>query len=99
MGIRYSAAVVVGLPWANVVGVVDVGDDFQNWIDDNDMEVVDSYYDADREDCLFGFVYKQSGDYSWSWFEWDQDKIDKLKQDFKQATGLEPKVYLSLSSH
>ncbi len=99
MGIRYSAAVVVGLPWGDVEVTRDEHVDFQDWIDDNDMEVIDPYYDADREECLVGFVYKQSGDYSWSSFEWYQDKIDKLKQDFKQATGLEPKVYLSLSSY
>lgn len=91
MGIRYSAAVVVGLPWGDAGEAVDENIDY--------MEVVDSYYDADREDCLVGFVYKQSGDYSWSSFEWDQDKISKLKEDFKKATGLEPKIYLSLSSH
>lgn len=96
MGIRYSAAIVVGLPYEELCS-----DDFlekhdyDDWASEHDIEDVSPYYDADREDWVVGFICKRSPDFAWSTFEWDQAMVDELKQRFNELTGKEARVFIT----
>lgn len=88
MGIEYEAAIMVGLPRGEIHN--------QELIYDDELEVCSPCYDGGSDDgAVAGFFYEQSGTYSASLLEWDQQKIDELKTKFKDLTGQEAKVWLS----
>jgi hypothetical protein len=86
MGIDSAASIFVGLPR-------DDGD-FEQLIDEDELEVCPPYYDG-GSDGLVGFHYALSPDYSPCEVSWDQSEVDSLKQRFKLLTGIDAKVWLS----
>ena len=89
MGIEYAAAIIVGLPVEDFPGM----DNFYDWMEDNGLERCPPSYDADHG--IVGLFYKRSTDYGYDALSWDQSKLEQLKEDFKEITGMEARVYLS----
>lgn len=93
MGVEYSARILVGLPYGDVQDLVDsVKDPY-----DCGLEVVHPYFDADYEDCLFGVLVKNCGDFSYSQideFTWTE-KVHKAHEEFTKKTGKKGILYLS----
>jgi len=69
--------------------------DFYDWRYYYDLDSVSPYYDASKDDCLYGRIVYVSGDYSYSKFNIDVDGIKEVVQILKNELGIEPKVYLS----
>jgi hypothetical protein len=91
------AAIFVGLPRGELeCGVEEtlIERSFYEFCEDNQIESCPPYYDG-SDDAVMGFQYRSAGPYSESELEWNQEEIDKLKEEFKNITGLEAKVYLS----
>lgn len=92
MGIYYSAVVAVGLQRQNIEDF----DKFEELIDEGTLEVISPSYDgSDDDDAVIGFVYDESNAFSSVMFTWDQQRVDELKENFKEITGLEAKVWLT----
>lgn len=92
MSIDYQAMVIVGLPRKELSDC----DSLSDWIDEEELTVCSPYYDGgDSQDAIIGIEVQTSGTYKPSILEWDQEKIDKLKEEFKTLTGLDAKVWIS----
>lgn len=67
MGIEYRAVIVVGLPHDKLMGQYseEEREELSNRIDCGDIDLFSPYFDAERDDCVVGFVVKQSDDYSY----------------------------------
>jgi len=101
MGIDTGSALVVGLPYKEMFFVYMEDQspaedaDFYDWVYGKDMSVFSPYYDADGEDCLFGF--KVAGtDYTYGELEDNyEDTISMLRSKFYKLTGKVAKVYVT----
>lgn len=95
MGIDYSAAIVVGLPAS------EFDENFINDLDENyawgeSLDRIPPYYDAPTEDCIIGYYYLYSGDYSARAIALgDLAKLEELKARFRTETGYEPEVWIT----
>lgn len=90
MSVSYQAMIVVGLPTEEVK--ID-----QEESEDHGLGVISPYYDAGWENSLVGIPINLTSDYSWKELkvlEMPGD-IEKAKAKFKQAVGLEPRVFLT----
>lgn len=63
MGIEYRAVIVVGVPYEDLLPHVEGLDDL---LDDGNLPAYSPYFDADRDNCVVGFVACQSDDYCWA---------------------------------
>lgn len=92
MGIDVGSALVVGLPFYDVV---EDNDEFYEKYD-GDLDQISPYFDADSDCCILG--YRIAGtDYTYDEVSMDtflQD-ISEAKQKFLKLTGKEAKVYVS----
>lgn len=105
MGIYTSAKIVVGYTFEEATEIYDKYldgltpddyiSDFSDWKEDNDLESISPYYDADYNECLFGIKVFSSGDYSYGLLSIDENKIKDITQEMTDQFGIEPKVYLS----
>lgn len=91
MGIKYQAAIIVGLPR------LEIGNELLEKLKDEDkIEICPPYYDGSDEGCaIAGLEYLRSDDFSPIELDFDQVEIDKLKSEFLALTGMVGKVYLS----
>ena len=89
MGIDYRAVVVVGLPRDQFIEV----EHFLEWAEDKGLDICPVSYDSG--DGIVGLVYAKSPDYWYSEFTYDPQRVAEMKQEFKDSTGMEAKVYLS----
>ena len=93
MGIDYQAAVMVGLERGNIEDENLLESIYEG---DSELEVCAPYYDGgDDDSAIVGFCYAASDTYAPDEFVWNQEEIDKLKANFKAATGQDAKVWLS----
>ena len=101
MGITYAAKIVVGLPYEDL-DIEDHLDDDQtsyDFFEENDLEWVQPYYDADINECLIGTTIVSARAYSWTELPEElKNGIDTEKKKFYNIFGVEAKVYLSLHS-
>lgn len=99
MSVEYSARLVVGLPYGELKEWFNFLDDF--WDYEEHLDQVSPYFDADKEDCLYGVVVKKCNDYSYS--EVDEksfpNDVQRAHKKFKDVTGKEGKLYLSAYGH
>ena len=101
MGIDIGSALVVGLPYEGIFeayttsGYSSAEYPFYNWLEDKDISRFSPYYDADYQDCVFGF--KVAGtDYTYDELEHDYtDSIDRLRSKFYNLTGKVAKLYVT----
>jgi len=96
MSTYYRAAIMVGLPQCDVYYDEDEYEYLFDFLEYNDMEICEPFYDgADASYAIAGFIYKLTGSYNSLKVVWDQEEIDKLKAQFKKATGQDAEIYLS----
>lgn len=91
MGIDTGAVIIVGLPYDQFNMAQDELDEL---IDNGDIDSASPYFDADRDDCVYGIRVAKS-DYRAEEFTLNDNLINSAKQSFKDTYGQEPKVYLS----
>lgn len=105
MGIYTSAKIVVGYTFEEATEIYDKYldgltpddyiSDFSDWKEDNDLDSVSPYYDANYDSCLFGTTVLSSRDYSYELLNIDEKEIKDITQKMTEQYGIEPKVYLS----
>lgn len=87
MGVEYSSAIVVGVPYNEFQKAYDgsgcsdkEGMVFKQWVHENDygVQVIHPYYDAELSSCLVGIVVNNSPDYGYSCINHEtlEDKVD-----------------------
>lgn len=90
MSVDYSSAIVVGLYRKDIEH-----EDLEELLYGGDLESFATYYDGNSDDfSIVGLGYLTSGSYRALYFDWDQPKIDSLKEEFRNITGQEAKVWL-----
>ena len=105
MGIYTSAKIVVGYTCEEAQEIYDkyldgltpddCVSDFSDWKENNDLDSISPYYDADYDNCLFGTTILSSGDYSYGLLDIDEQKIKDITKEMTEQFGIEPKVYLT----
>ena len=103
MGIDTRAVIVVGYTYDKIKEVydkweesTDAGDcHFYEWCEDNDLEMISPYYDANSEKCLFGTVIFTTVDYQFGELNVGQLDIIDAEQELIDKFGEAPSVYLS----
>ena len=103
MGIDTRAVIVVGYTYDEIHEVydkweesTDAGDcHFYEWCEDNDLEMISPYYDADSEKCLFGTVIFATGNYQFGKLNVGQLDIIDAEQELMGKFGKAPSVFLS----
>lgn len=93
MGVDYNAAIVVGAAWEDVDG--NSQEDIQELVENGDLHDFPPYYDGYREG-LFGLYIVNSPDYSYCEMEYTAEDVEVAKQKFKELTGVDGKVYLTV---
>ena len=100
MGIDIGSALVVGLPYEDICEVYKSSVDstevpFYNWTEEKDISRFSPYYDADYQDCVFGF--KVAGTH-YTYDEVGEDYVNSVNtysNIFYKLTGLKPKLYVT----
>ena len=91
MGIDYKAVIFYGLPFDEL----DVENDkLEEQIDDGEIEVCPCYFNADREDCLFGYFMVTGHDYGAVELSTVMDYA-KEARDFEKLFGKQGRLFLS----
>ena len=92
MGIDIGARIIVGLPYDQITSID--REALDELIDNGDIDQASPYFDAPRDDCVFGIKVADS-DYRVEEFSLDDKTITEAKAAFKSKYGHEAKVYLS----
>lgn len=100
MGIEYRGVLCVGYDWDELEELMDYFPineslDYYEWIEENDLSSFSPYYDADKEDCIYGIEVVGSDDYSY--FEVGEkldQKIEHFVQKYIEKFSKRPKVYI-----
>lgn len=98
MGIDTQAVIVVGYTYDEIYSVfneIEDDIDFTEWCEDNELESISPYYDASREDCLFGTVIFTTGDYSYETLDINELVTKDIIEELADKFGKVPNVYLS----
>jgi len=102
MGIDTQAVIVVGYTYDEIYSVfneieyeIEYDIDFTEWCEDNELESISPYYDASREDCLFGTVIFTTGDYSYETLDINELVTKDIIEELADKFGKVPNVYLS----
>ena len=93
MGIEYNAAIVVGAAWEDVDG--NSQEDIQELVESGDLHDFPPFFDGYREG-LFGLYIVNSPDYSYCEMEHTAEDVEVAKQKFKELTGIDGKIYLTV---
>lgn len=103
MGIDYSAAVIVGLPFEDIEEkILDmIGEneeyqdmDFYDVVYELGLDRVSPYFDASNDACIYGFIIHSTHHYCYEEIKLDESYQEQI-QEFEELFGLTPKVYLS----
>lgn len=100
MGIEYRGMLCVGYTYAQAVELYEnhESEDYEDFYEFCEGEGLDSfspYYDADREDCIFGYEVAASRDYSVSEVIISlDDKIEKLSDELDEKFFKKPSAYI-----
>jgi hypothetical protein len=98
MGVDTRAVIVVGYTYDEIYSVfneIEDDIDFTDWCEDNELESISPYYDASREDCLFGTVIFTTGDYQFGELNVSQLDIIDAEQELTDKFTEAPSVFLS----
>jgi len=103
MGIDTQAVIVVGYTYDKIKEVydkweesTDAGDcHFYEWCEDNELETISPYYDANSEKCLFGTVIFATGNYQFGHLNVGRLDIIDAEQELMDKIGKAPSVFLS----
>lgn len=91
MGIYYKAVIFYGLPFDEL----DVeSDKLEEQIDDGEIEVCPCYFDAGREDSLFGYFMVTGPDYGAVELSTGMDCAKEVR-DFEKLFGKQGRLFLS----
>jgi len=93
MSVEYNAAIVVGAAWEDINE--DAIDNIDELVESGDLHDFPPYYDGCREG-LFGLYIVNSPDYGYCDMEYTAEDVEAAKQRFKELTGIEGKVYLTV---
>lgn len=87
MGIDVSGGMIVGIIGSELIDAIKTVDDFNEWYEINGLDRMATHYDADNDDCFFGF---QVEDVPVSEMKgiWLKDVEEKAKR-FKELTGID----------
>jgi hypothetical protein len=94
VGISYEAKLIVGLPQDEIE--CDDEDRREDLLEELDR--ASSHYDCDSDARISGIEIEHSGDYSFKEITLDWAKIEAAKARFRELTGQEGRLYLSLHS-
>lgn len=99
MGIDYRGQLCVGYTYEEVQELMDKAGfegDYYDFIEQEGLSSFGPYFDADKEDCIYGHTAVQSYDYSF--VEVDVDKVGGVARHLKDGLlieyGIEPKAYI-----
>jgi len=98
MGIDTQAVIVVGYTYDEIYSVfneIEDDIDFTGWCEDNELESISPYYDASRDDCLFGIRIYSTGCYSFKALDINELDITGTQQELATKFSIVPTVYLS----
>lgn len=103
MGVDTRAVIVVGYTYDEIHEVydkweesTDAGDcHFYEWCEDNELEMISPYYDANSEKCLFGVSIQSTRDYDYATLNIDDQEIEDISQKYFSKFGKYPKTFLS----
>lgn len=94
MSVEYSAVIIVGLPRRDL----ESHKDYEDFCNDG-LRWASPYYDG-FEDAIFGILVADSDLYAARELPAQMDgRIEKAKAEFKDRTGLDGKVFLSVNSY
>lgn len=96
MGTYYAAVIAVGVQRRSIEDFSTV----EELIDDGELRIFGGYAGGESEDdAVVGLTFDASDDYASTEFAWDQQKVDDLKEQFMQITGMEAKVWITPHGH
>ena len=98
MGIDTRAVIVVGYTYDEIYEVYQKCEDavdFNYWCEDNKLEMISPYYDANSENCLFGTVIFTTDNYQFGKLNVGQLDIIDAEQELMDKFGEAPSVFLS----
>ena len=86
MGIYYSGGMIIGEAGSKVNVPEEFEDDVYEWLEDNDMEYMSLYYDADSDGQIFGFKVSDIpvSDIDEEWLALIKERAEK----FEELTGV-----------
>jgi hypothetical protein len=91
MGIDIGGGMIVGAMGHKIGMPDDYEGEFYEWVEENDLDQMSLYYDADSDDCIFGFtipdVLVSEMDAEWL------QKVKELSVDFEELTGEPAKLF------
>lgn len=66
MGIEYQGVLCVGYTYEQAQEIFDYSGwtDFDDWVEETGMESFSPYFDADREDCIYGLTVASGSSYT-----------------------------------
>lgn len=87
MGIDYDGGMIVGACGDDMLDCVPEGMEFYEWAQDNGLESMAMYYDADSSDCYYGYTVDDVPvpDIEGEWLTDVKAKAAK----FKELTGMD----------
>lgn len=98
MGISYRGVITVGYTYKQAKILYKLANteyDFGDWCDSEDLEQSAPYFDADRDDCIYGVVVAKSSSYSTVELDGDlPERIGTTQVELTQKYGEQPGVYL-----
>ena len=88
MGIDTDGGMIIGERGYKIEAPED--EDFDEWAEDNGLECMAMYYDADSDDCYYGYKIQDVlvEDLTGEWIQ----NIYKLAGRFEDLTGAKPKL-------
>lgn len=97
MSSQYKAIILVGLPFKEVFDTVDEFEDFDYGVNSSTaFEIITPFYDAGLEDSLVGIPLVETNSFNYKEVA-TSIETQKNRELFKQLTGKEAKVYLTVS--
>ena len=86
MGIDTDGGMIIGERGCNIEAPE--GEEFDEWTEDNKLKRMAMYYDADTDDCYYGFAIDDIlvEDMTGEWLQ----HIHKLANKFEDLTGISP---------
>jgi len=96
MSSQYKAIILVGLPFKEVFNTEDEFEEFYYKHSTVHTEVIQPFYDAGLEDSLVGIPLVETNSFSYKEVA-TSIETQKNRELFKQLTGKEAKVYLTVS--
>lgn len=96
MGIEYQAAIFYGVPRKELIETAGCTlCELDEIIGNGVLDQCSPYYDADVEDCLFGYFLARTPDYNYRQIDLSKIRVEDEAAEFEALLGIKGRVYLS----